>query len=519
MIYPFPDVGSIGLNKDLFPNSLPLPNQNSPVMAWSDAKNIRFKDGYAQKFMGHAAIYDPPSILPYYLLPLTSPTGRYWMYAGAGKIYAVSGSTHTDITKAATTYTGALNAWTGCVLTGVAILNNGVENPQYWAGNTGTRCQDLTNWPASTQCKVIRSYRNYLIALNVTKSGTNYPTMVKWSHPADPGTLPVSWDQTDPTKDAGEMDLADDQSAIVDGLQLGDLFVVYKETAIYVLQYIGAPYIFRFQKLTAAAGLLCRNAVTEFPGGHVFISQGDVMVLDQAGAPRSILTGRMRRYFNAALDSVAYGQSFCAHNPVLREVWVCYPKTGATVCTEAIVWNYEADTLALRDLPNLNHATCGVVDYTVSNSWNADTETWNQDTTLWNQVDYTQAAQRLVMASNDTKLFLADVSASFNGTAMSVYVERTGMDMGEPANVKTVTSIRPIIDAAPGTQLTIRAGATMDASAGIAWSSPITFTVGTDYKADMFATGRYLAMRIESNAINSWRLKALELEYEVQSGF
>lgn len=512
MIQTFDGLGAAGLEKDKAAHDTSVPG-------WSDAKNMRFRDGYAEKFKGQAAVYDPPSIMPYYLLPYTSSSGRYWIYAGAGKAYCVTNTTHTDITKAATTYTGSLNGWTGGVLTGIAIINNGVEAPQFWAGNPATRFTDLTNWPASTTCKSIRPFRNFLVAMNVTKTGTNYPTMVKWSHEADPGAVPVSWDQTNPVYDAGEIDLADDQSKLIDGLQLGDQFICYKETAIYALQYIGAPYIFRVQKLTDAAGLLCANAVCGFPGGHVFVSQGDVMMLPQGGLPQSILTTRMKRYFIKNLDATTYLQTFCCHNPTQNEVWICYPKTGATYCTEAIVWNYLDNTLGLRELPNVIGGACGVVDYVIANSWNSDAETWNSDATAWNELEFTQSAQKLLLASSATKIYMADYGTTFAGTTYSAWLEKSGIDLGDATKVKTITSIAPRIDAPAGTVITVRFGGAMDLASGITWTAPISYTVGTDYRAYGFATGRYLAVRFENAAVGQWRLKSFDMDFTVTSKF
>src|SRR5258706_476813 len=78
--------------------------------------------------------------------------------------------------------------------------------------------------------KIIRSFGPYLLALNVTKGANIYPHMVKWGHPADPGSVPSSWDETDETKDTGEKDLPDVTAGVIqDGLPLQGNFYVYKE--------------------------------------------------------------------------------------------------------------------------------------------------------------------------------------------------------------------------------------------------------------------------------------------------
>lgn len=513
-IIPVDGCGDIGVMRDGYAHDL-------PNNAWSRAQNVRFRDGYAERFAGHASIYGTPSVAPVYVQPLSTPTGRFWLYAGTQKLYSVTGSTHTNITRQSAgvdvNYTATAGAWCGGTLGGIAVLTDGTDTPQAWAG-TG-KAIDMTNWPANTLCKVLRPFKSILMAANVTKSGTNYPHMVKWSHPADPGALPVSWDPADATKDAGEIDLADDQTRIVDAIALGDVFVVYKEGAYYGLQYIGPPYIFRVQKLSNVAGALSLNCAAEFPGGHVVLGQGDV-ITHAGGAPQSILDRRMRRWLFNSIDSTAYTKSFVATNLGRNESWVCFPQNGATACNMALVWNYKDNTLAVRELPNVDGGSSGVIDYSGSDSWDSDPDAWYQDGQAWNQTDFTQSAQRLVLASSaNSKIYLADSSTQFDGTAISAYIEREGLTFGDPASVKLLKSVRPQIDAIPGTVLQISVGGAMDLDAGTTWQAPVNFTVGTDQKIDCFATGRYLALRIASTDYANWRLKRYDMDIETMGLF
>lgn len=497
--------------------------QDLPNNAWSSGKNVRFRNGYAEKFSGQNAIYDPPSVKPYHLQPLTTATGRFWVYGSLTKLYAVSNLTHTNITRQTAgvdvDYAATADArWNGGVLSGIAILNNGVDDPQYWAGDVGTNAAALTAWPASTKCAVIRTFKSHLIAMNITKGASNYPYMVKWSHPADAGTLPASWDHTDPTKDAGEYDLSDDAGHVVDGLALGETFIVYKENAYYAMSYIGAPYIFRFNKISDYGGALATNCVAYFPGGHLVFGQGDIFV-HQGGAPQSILTGVMRKWLYSNLDSQYYSRSFVVANPASNEVWVCFPETGQTSCTLALVWNWKDNTTTIRDLPSALCGGAGVIDYQVADSWNSDTETWDDDATPWNFNEYTQAAERLVIGSDSTKIYMTDASKTFAGTNFNAYMQREGMHFGAPEAVKLCKSIRPRFDAAPGTAINVYLGGSMDASAGTTWSGPYTFTVGSSYKVDGFASGRYLAVKFESTGAVSWRLKSYDIELEQIGAF
>jgi hypothetical protein len=84
--------------------------------------------------------------------------------------------------------------------------------------------------------------------------------------------------------------------------------------------------------------------------------------------------------------------------------------------------------------------------------------------------------------------------------------------LDDPYSVKTVRSIYPRIEGPTGATVTIEVGATMDAEVPIAWAAPVTYTIGSTRKADSFATGRFLALRISSSASSPWRLKSIDLD-------
>ena len=153
-------------------------------------------------------------------------------------------------------YTGdADDLWHGGILGGIPIINNGINIPQVWnPPSVSTRLIDLPNWPSDTVAKVVKPFLNYLIALNITESGTDKPHMYWWSHSADPGTIPNSWDHTDATKDAGRAELTDVNAGILqDGEALGNLFIMYKDSATHALQFVGGTFIWRRFNVLAVA--------------------------------------------------------------------------------------------------------------------------------------------------------------------------------------------------------------------------------------------------------------------------
>jgi hypothetical protein len=502
MIVTIPAAGQYGIIRDQTPHELP-PN------AWSNGRNMRFLDGYARRFEGNTQVFSDTSVTPYFLMPHSVGSTRYWVHAGLAAVYVDDGSTRTDITG--TTPTGAIDdRWTGGALSGLLILNNAADTPKYWDGNTANNLANLTGWTSTWRAASLRPFKNYLVALDITKTSTRYPYMVKWSHSADPGALPSSWDETNAAVDAGEQDLAETPDVLIDQLPMGDLNVIYKESSMYAMQYIGGAFVWRFFRLPGSVGMLARGCAADTHAGHVVLSPGDLVVHSGQG-PRSLLSGRMRTWLFNTIDASVYPRSFVVNNAAKNEVWVCFPESGATTCTLALVWNMKEDTFAIRELSNITYGATGPQTFASSGTWSGDSNSWDTDTTSWGSTDFSPAEHRLLLCKA-SEIQVADTGATNDGSAYDAYLERTGMAFDDPFTVKTVRSVFPRIDGAAGQTLTIEVGGSMDAETSPTWSAPFTYTIGSSLKADCYATGRFLSLRIKSTGSFAWRLKSIDMD-------
>lgn len=503
-----PLIGSEGVNRDISPHEL-------PPTAWTDARNIRFLEGAAQQAFGWTGVYGATTVAPQHVRFVRNAAGdRFWLYAGAAKVYAASGTgTHTDLTRSSGgDYTGGVNAWQSTVLSGIPILNNGTDVPQRWNLSLASRLTALDNWPATTRCKVIRAFKSFLVALNITKNSTRYPYMVKWSHPADPGAVPASWDETNPALDAGELDLAVGGDEIVDGLPLRDSFLIYKERSIWRMDYTGGATVFRFQQVLGSSGALNRNCICEVDGVHVVLTRDDVIVHD-GQAPRSVLDNISRRRLFDEIDAASIGACFVAHNPYFREVLVCYPPGGATVCSKALVWNYANKTVSFRDLPSVLHADIGEVPDNTGQTFAQQTEPFEAYIGTFSGGSYLNNAQRLVMADSTSKLQLMDGSTLYGGVLPTAYVERRGLSMGSAETVKCVRSIRPRISGSNGATVKVKVAGMADHFAAPVYSAEADFVIGQSVSADVMAAGRYISIRLEGgDDAYSWRLDSMDVD-------
>lgn len=542
----FNDIGAIGIVKD-------LPAHELPPEAWSDGSNVRFHDGKVEKMLGHSQIFnisasatEQITINPWWLLQVSTGGNVYWVYAGKNKVYAAANnSNNNNITRYSTATASDVNysatpnvRWNGGVIGGIPVLNNGEDEPQVWNPiGLSTRLIELdydtsagTKWSdASLKARVIRPYRNYLIALDVTKSGTRYPHMVKWSHPADPGAVPESWDETDTTKDTGEHDLADTKGYVIDCLPLHDTNIVYKEDAIHGMQYIGGSFIFRFYQITKAVGILSRDCVTKLHNQHIVLCASDVVALDGRNV-KSIMDHRWRKWLDNNIDTTYYENSFIVRNHLYNEIWFCIPTTGVSPAyfpNTALIWNYKENTFTVRELPSTPFIGTGIVDFSSAvRTWSGIGGTWGSQTTGWGIRSYGASKESLVAAKSDSgtaastpKLYLMDNTDQFDGVDMPSYIERKGLPIagagGNTQNLKYIKSVWPKIEAVAGTQLTITVGTQAHIGDTIAWGTSQTFTVGEAIKVDLRQTGRFISIRFETNTDNAWKLTGYDIDAEL----
>lgn len=517
IIVPVNNAGQYGLLKDIPPTELPL-------NAWSDGKNFRFRNGYAEKMGGHAAIYDPPSVAPYYLAPVQTPVAYYWVYLSLLKAYAYDGSVHTDITRSSggDYNASASNLWTHCILGGVPIFNNPGDSPQMWLPvSTGTPLAALTNWPASTTAQVIRAFKSFLVALDVTKPSGRYSQMVKWSHPADPGTVPTSWDETDPTMDAGEYSMSETPDKVLDCAPLRDINVLYKENTTWGMQFIGGIDIFRFFSLFNSAGALSKRCAQEFsPGVHAVLGDDDIYQ-HNAQQAKSLLTRRMKRTFFARVDPNTYAKSFVAVNYAQHEVWFCIPEIGNDLPNLALVWNWDDDTVGLRDLPLTSFITPGIsVVGAASDSWASDPASWDSDATTWDERLYNPVNRGLFFAvPGVTKIYQADRTNQFAGVDYTAFIERIGLGIPLRANTppditqqKYLTRIIPRLEGTQGATVQVSAAGMQRIDDVPVYGTPKNFVIGTTKYLDFRITGRLFAVKFSAIGGADIRLAGYELE-------
>lgn len=497
-----------GVNTSVNPADLPLE-------VWSSVLNVSFKDGKSKKAQGYSSVFGTTPVDISYLVSNIDAGQLYWYECSNTKINRTEGTTHTDLTKASGNYLATEElGWSGAVLNGVVVLNNSIDKPQALR-RTDSVFIDLPNWPANTTAGVIRSYKNYLIALGVTKAGTEYPSTVKWSSPADPGQVPFTWDEADPTNDAGEVTLAGSGDSIVDGRKLKDSFIIYKESSVHSMIYIGGVFVFQFRQLFDDIGIIGRDAVAEFDGKHFVVGRGDVYVHN--GVQRqSVIDGKMKEYLFSTIREDASDRTFVVPDYQNTEMWICYCSSDRNDpakkgCDRAVVWNWTENKWSIRELPMIRYATYGIVDPRASDNWDDAIGAWDTDSTIWGEKNYNPSKLKVLMTSPEyDKVYMVGNTSVYDGATFKSVLERTDISLSDDRGIKEIISITPHVSGDGVMKLYV--GTSYIQNGPVLWRGPFNYSIGSQYKIDFKAAGRYLAVRFEVDSGANWSLNGYTFE-------
>jgi len=506
-----------------------IPDHLLPPEVWTAGQNVRFQDNKVLKVSGEQTVFDPPTVAPYWAIGVSTVADYHVLYAGLAAAYSVdTAGTHTVRTRASGAYTGAAaDLWNGGVLGGILVITNNVDDPQFWATAGSGLLADLTNWPASTECRIIRPFKNFLVAFDITKSGTNLPHRIKWSHPADPGSVPSSWDETDPTKDTGEVDLPDSQSGLLqDARGLRDLMVMYKEDSTWAMQHIGGTFIMRETPIFSETGILAQRCVAAMPNAEKhFVMTGDDLTTHNGQQMESILDKRWKRWISNNMDTDNFAASYCVPNQIADEMWFCFPESGSTTPNLALIWNYKDNTLGIRDLRDARFIGAMVVNEAVAAAtWSGVTGAWTAPSVdVWGSRTFSPNRLGLLQCdSANTQLLQLDSTNQAIGVSFNASIERTGLSIigqdrfGNPRSDPSVRKLcKRIWPKASGDAFSVQVGKQELIGGPVTWEPAQTFTPGVDEYLDFCSNGRLIGVRFSSTGDVSWNLEGYDLDIEV----
>ena len=525
------NIGAYGQITDLPPHELPLE-------AFLEARNLRVGREYVQKMPGSKDAYVAGDSI-FYGFGWPGVADYLWLYASGSRIYTYNGTVETNVTRYNTTpgdndYNGGASpVWTGGILNGVPILTNTslLDPPQQWDASLG-RMKDLANWPAGTYCKTIRPFGSFLVALHIKDANGEFPYDVMWSHPADPGTVPATWAPSASTL-AGRRSIGSTGGFLVDAVPMRNVLMLYKEDAVWGMQFVGGQSIFRTWEIFDSFGVFNRNCVVQFKAGQHFCLAVEDVIVHNGATWQSIAERRVRNAIFNELDTTNLDRAFVVHHPKEREIWVCIPTGAGVYASKAYVWNYVYDTWTTRDLDQAQWLMAvqnisGQQDLT----WDAQNYTWDEAQGVWDVRVYGPANRDLVFFSgNGNNVRVEGSIAGGTGETLRAVIQRPGLALtgetrdGQPKLnldlVKFCSGMRLHFDVAPSSTIYVYIASQDTPQGAITWNGPYSIDPGSEYWIDFEVSTRLVGFRIEDSMASDtqWRLSGIELDIMPQGRF
>lgn len=483
---------------------------------YSAVENVIFREGFAQRVPGFRSAYEtalgvanPTSIL--HALNAENSGTNYWLiFEPDGTAWALEGSNATQIDNSLLQAVSNPYQFSSSRLNSVPVISNGADEPVFWGGvNLAT----LTDWIATETCQFITAFKFHLFALDISGPGGEFPSLLKWSDAAEPGTIPSSWTPA-ADNEAGDAELADSPGALLCAYPLRDSLLIYKRSAIYAATYVGGNNIFNIRKLQSAFGALTRRSVCDVGGGkHLVVTDGDIVLTDGTNR-QAIGEARVKDFLFGQLSQDNFLNVFCAYNRAKGEVLIGFPQEGNEFANLALVYDVERDSFGSRTLAAVAHAPVGIVDdQTPSNTWADRTDTWAEATDRWGRPTISSATDSMLHVSG-AELIQQDTQDS---VAMNASLTKENMTFGEPERVKFIKRVHVRANDTYGTLL-VRVGARMEPGGAIAWSPEVSITA-PEQIVNTFAQGRYISIQVRTIGSDVWQITALELEAELRGYF
>lgn len=178
-----------------------------------------------------------------------------------------------DDVKAHTLFTGGdTNLWSYSLATdtnefgnngGMAlVISNGVDDLQYFEGQSGDKFQVLVHASGVSNTDVVAEFWNHLMFLNFNDGNQNVKSLL----------YAAAGNVDDHTSDnAGANTLTDTIGQILNALKLGSSLIIYSEDTITVGRYYGGLTIFTFPTLIFGTGVVSANAIMSIANVHLIL--------------------------------------------------------------------------------------------------------------------------------------------------------------------------------------------------------------------------------------------------------
>jgi hypothetical protein len=417
----------------------------------------------------------------------TDKSGNTLIFAGdVSKLYKLTGGAFDDASNG-TYATAADGTWEFCKFGDEVIATNYIDAVQGFTVGTDTDFAALitgSNVPKARHVDVVRDF----VVLGNTNDGTDgvQPGRVWWSAINNA----VNFDPSATTQsDYQDIPEGGWVQRVVGGADYG---LIFMETQIVRMSYVGSPLVFRFDPIERRRGTPIPNSVIAFGRLVFFISEEGFFVTDGVTS-QPIGEDQVDREFWDNFDASFASRMSAAVDPLSKTVWWCYADTAATggQPNNIIIYNWAKKKWAHSDLATiewlLRSRTTG---YTLEGldaiSTDLDALPFSLDSRAYTGVDF-------LGAINTSRVY-----GTFTGSNLAATLD-TGDTQPYPVGLSTITAVRPLVD---GGTLTVQTAPRVKLQDTVTFGTAVA--LDTDGKSNFTTSSRYHRARVNIAAGGTW---------------
>ena len=222
---------------------------------------------------------------------------------------------------------------------GSAINTTGTQSGTHYLSVRGIALQDLayaSDVPTQVLLVFVSDVNQFVFAMGCTEYGSSIfdPMLIRW---ADQGSL-TNWTPS-PTNQAGFLRLSHG-SKIVSATQSRQEVLVWTDTSLYSLQYVGAPVVWRADLVGDNISLVGMNAVAYANGVSYWMGVDKFYKYD---GRTQTLRCDLRQYIFGDINTAQYDQICSGTNEGFNEIWWFYCSSSSTTVDRYAIYNYLED--------------------------------------------------------------------------------------------------------------------------------------------------------------------------------
>ena len=379
----------------------------------------------------------------------------------------------------------------------VCQLTNGV--PYYWdlSLGTSTRATVLAGAPTKNTYALLSTPDRHLVCFGTeTTIGdptTQDPMFVRFSNQEDITSFVES-----ATNTAGGQRLSDG-SVIRTAIRSRGQILIFTDASLHGMQYIGPPYTFGFQQLSANCGCIGPHAAVDVNGVAFWMGTDAFYVFD--GTVKK-LACTVQDYVFQDMNQVQGTKNFVGLNSQFNEVTFWYCSYTSDYIDRCVTFNYLESVWSIGTMPRTAWANSSTFPKPLGTQY-LTTSTATSISTIYGLTD------------GRSLIYNQETGADADGVALEANIKSGYFDIGDGDDMLYMKRFIPDFKNQVGNlnvHLLLRAFPQATASASSL--DPYTITPTTE-KVDTRARGRQISMRIESTALETtWRFGTMRVDIQ-----